>query len=93
MSGAMRKSKMSDAGSAVAAPQNQRTKVIVDKDYNEKNDNFHENIQKSVENAIKSVEDGNALIKITSNLYEEKIEITQPNIEIRPKEKGGEVTI
>ena len=67
--------------------------MIVDKDYNEKNDNFHENIQKSVENAIKSVEDGNALIKITSNLYEEKIEITQPNIEIRPKEKGGEVTI
>ena len=34
-----------------------------------------------------------ATIKITSNLYEEKIEITKPGIEIRPKEKGGEVTI
>ena len=34
-----------------------------------------------------------ATIKITSNLYEEKIVINKPGIEIRPKEKGGEVTI
>ena len=37
--------------------------------------------------------EGHAQIKVTSNLYEEKIVITKPGIEIRPKEKGGEVTI
>ena len=43
---------------------------------------------------MESIPDGNpAVVKITSNLYEEKIEINKPGIEIRPKEKGGEVTI
>ena len=55
-------------------------------------DNFNENIQNTVTDAINFV-DGHATIKVTSNLYEEKIEITKPGIEIRPKEKGGEVTI
>ena len=56
-------------------------------------DHFNENISHTVTDAINSVDEGYATIKITSNLYEEKIEITKPGIEIRPKEKGGEVTI
>ena len=47
----------------------------------------------SVTAAIASVEDGNATIKVTSNLYEENVEITKPGISIGPKEKAGEVTI
>lgn len=44
--------------------------------------------------AIESIDmEGQATIKITSNLYEESITIKKPGIEIRPKEKGGEVTI
>jgi len=30
---------------------------------------------------------------ITSNLYDERIDITQPGVVIMPKEEGGEVTI
>ena len=47
----------------------------------------------SVTAAIASVDEGYATIKVTSNLYEENVEITKPGIEIRPKEKAGEVTI
>ena len=57
------------------------------------NGNYGENIQQNVTDAINSCVDGFATIKITSNLYEERIDITKPGIEIRPKEKGGEVTI
>lgn len=92
----LRKStRLSEGGSIVANPvQHNRTRVIVDKDASTtKIDNFNENIQNTVTAAINSVEDGYATIKVTSNLYEEKIEITKPGIEIRPKEKGGEVTI
>ena len=88
----LRKSRMSDGGSVQAHIIN-RSKVIVDKDASTaKMDNFNENIQNTVTDAINFVE-GHATIKVTSNLYEEKIEITKPGIEIRPKEKGGEVTI
>ena len=59
---------------------------------NENENNYGENIRQSVADAINSVEEGFATIKVTSNLYEERIDITQPGIEIRPKEKGGEVT-
>ena len=54
---------------------------------------YHENIQETVTAAVQSAEGGYATIKITSNLYKENIHITKPGIEIRPKEKGGEVTI
>ena len=88
---------MSDGGSIQNVPI-QRSKVIVDKDVDvnltDKVDINNGQIKKSVTDAINSVSaDGHATIKITSNLYEEKIEITQPGIEIVPKEKGGEVTI
>ena len=55
---------------------------------------FGQNIRQSVTDAVNSVHpDGFAEIKITSNLYEERIDITQPGILIHPKESGGEVTI
>mmetsp|Transcript_11720 Transcript_11720/g.15916 ORF Transcript_11720/g.15916 Transcript_11720/m.15916 type:complete len:103 (+) Transcript_11720:91-399(+) len=87
--------RFSEGGSIIANPvPHTRTRVIVDKDAcTTKIDNFNENIQNTVTAAINSVEEGYATIKVTSNLYEEKIEITKPGIEIRPKEKGGEVTI
>ena len=58
-----------------------RSRVIVDKDADltDKMDgNFgSETIKTSISDAIKSVEvDGHATIKITSNLYEEKVLIT-----------------
>lgn len=92
----MRGSRFNDAGSIHQSQVvHQRIKVIVDKDAQiEQNDenNYGENICQSVTDAIASVEEGFATIKVTSNLYEERIDITQPGIEIRPKEKGGEVT-
>ena len=95
----MQRSRHSDGGSlgvsqAQTMVQN-RVKVIVDKKEQNKNDQFHEqNIYQSVTDAVNSVEDGQpSTIKITSNLYDEKIVITKPGMEIRPKEKGGEVTI
>ena len=86
---------MSDGGS-LSPTRNvpQRTRIIVDKDaQTSKIHDLQENIQNSISDAINSAEEGYATIKVTSNLYEEKIEITKPGIEIRPKEKGGEVTI
>jgi len=90
--------KQSEMGTTLLSNLNReppkQTKVIVDKDaLTAKIDNFNDNIQTTVTAAINSVEEGHASIKITSNLYEEKIEILKPGIEIRPKEKGGEVTI
>ena len=54
---------------------------------------YIENNQETVTAAVNSAQDGHATIKITSNLYEESILITKPGIEIRPFERGGEVTI
>ena len=93
----MRGSRFNDAGSIHQSQiVHQRIKVIVDKDaiqeQNENENNYEENIRQNVTDAINSVEEGFATIKVTSNLYEERIDITQPGIEIRPKEKGGEVT-
>ena len=36
---------------------------------------------------------GTIMIKIISNLYKESLLVTLPNIELRPKEKGGEVIL
>jgi len=79
----------------ITAPIIQRTKVIVDKDASTitKMESFHEDVFQTVKEALISVPDGHATIRVTSNLYEEKIEVNTPGIEIRPREKGGEVTI
>lgn len=50
------------------------------------------NIQSSIKRAIESC-NGNADIRITSNLYDEQLTITQPDLVLMPKERGGEVTI
>ena len=91
----MRGSRFNDGGSIQASQHVaiQRVKVIVDKDVQEdQNGNQGETIRQTVTDAINSVEEGFATIKVTSNLYEERIDITKPGIEIRPKERAGEVT-
>lgn len=92
-----RGSRLSNDGSmaqgSMAHQTAERSKVIVDKDAGQSNiAQFQENIQQTVTNAINSV-DSNAVIKITSNLYEEKIVVKKPGLELLPKERGGEVTI
>lgn len=91
----MRKGKLSEGGGALSRTQRHIDKVIVDGGAASQkvDNNFHENIQKTVTDAINSV-DRDHTIKITSNLYEEEtITITKPGFVIQPKEKGGEVTI
>ena len=90
-----RNRKLSEAGNSTSRKQSHMDKVIVDGGAASQklDNNFHENIQKTVTEAINSVERDHT-IKITSNLYEEDtITITKPGFIIQPKEKGGEVTI
>ena len=50
------------------------------------------NIYPTIKGAVEQA-DGPTDIKITSNLYEEMITITEPNLRLATKEKAGQVTI
>ena len=50
------------------------------------------NVQPTINAAISQVS-GPSAIRITSNLYEEMLTITEPDLYLAPREKGGEVTI
>lgn len=62
-------------------------KLIVDKDIGKTRLN---GIHESIVEALNKAENG-TIIKLTSDLYEEQLVITKPNITFEPKEKGGEV--
>ena len=65
-----------------------RIKLIVDKEIgNTRINGIHE----SIVEALLKAQNGTT-IKITTDLYQEQLVITKPNITLEPKEKGGEVT-
>ena len=68
--------------------QGHRRKLIVDKDIGHtKMEGIHESICEALQHATSGT-----IIKIASDLYEEQLLITKPNLVLEPKEKGGEVT-
>jgi len=67
--------------------QKQRNKLIVDKDTGQTMEGIHDSVIGALNAAV-----SNTTIKIASDLYEEQLLITKPNLVLEPKEKGGEVT-
>jgi hypothetical protein len=65
----------------------QEKNIYVDTDAKLGDDVFH-----TIESAIEAAQPGNK-IEIASNIYEEELVITQPELILEPKDLNGEVTL